>query len=304
MANLYFNGAVDADWNTLGNWWTNDTFTTQATSLPSSSDSIIVVSQLSDNTGFEAPTVVNLTVNDSSVGIEITTTGVATFNNSTLDQFGQINGNAIFNNSINNSDNGITGTATFNNGSNNNGNASNCIFNDTSDLGENSDISGNATFTRSSFVNDFYPINISGNIIFTSTIPLIFTFNGTEFNGSQWIYPNSTLFIFNNSSSCSFLNGPPNNGTFIFNDTSSAGINQGGGYIRNAIFYDNSFCEVVMYGRNTFYDNSYISTLAGAPNEEAIITFKDRSYNQMGITGSVTVNYGPGINDSDILGLP
>jgi len=59
-----------------------------------------------------------------------------------------------------------------------------------------------------------------------------------------------------------------------------------------------------MYGRNTFYDNSYIATFAPGTDGEAIITFKDRSYNQMGITGSVTINYGPGINDSDILGLP
>ena len=63
MATLYFNGAVDSDWAEIENWWTSDDFTTQASALPSSSDSVVLSSSCDTNSGSE-PTVVNLTIND------------------------------------------------------------------------------------------------------------------------------------------------------------------------------------------------------------------------------------------------
>ena len=66
MATLYFNGAVDNNWNTLGNWWTNSGLSIQATSLPSSSDSVIILEDVDSNSGSE-PTVVNMTVDGKNL---------------------------------------------------------------------------------------------------------------------------------------------------------------------------------------------------------------------------------------------
>jgi hypothetical protein len=42
MANLYYNAAVDTDWSTLGNWWTDSSYSTPASSLPSSNDDVSI----------------------------------------------------------------------------------------------------------------------------------------------------------------------------------------------------------------------------------------------------------------------
>jgi hypothetical protein len=140
MATLYFNGAVDSEWTELDNWWTDATFTTPATSLPSSSDNVIASASIASNSGSE-PTVANLTVqNYSSLGIIITVTGMATFNeNSRLegtitgdctfnhtsrhDSVGNIIGNCIFNDNAifkgDTSNNIVSGSITFNNNSQN-----------------------------------------------------------------------------------------------------------------------------------------------------------------------------------------
>jgi hypothetical protein len=84
MATFYFNGAVDSDWATLGNWWTSDAFTTQAAALPASGDSVVVTGNIDTNSGSE-PTVVNLTCTSPEyasgrISIAVTVTGNATFN--------------------------------------------------------------------------------------------------------------------------------------------------------------------------------------------------------------------------------
>jgi hypothetical protein len=115
MATLYFNAAVDADWDELGNWWTNSTFTSQAASLPTSADSVVLSATCDTNSGSE-PTVVNLTIDGSGVaiGIALSVTGVATFNDSSLVGGGStITGNAVFNDSSYNAGT-VTGNATFN----------------------------------------------------------------------------------------------------------------------------------------------------------------------------------------------
>ena len=141
MATLYFNGAVDSDWATLGNWWTNAGHTTQATTLPTSADDVIATDSILSNSG-SAPTVVNFTLNDPSttyrsLAIAITVKGDATFNDSSYnDNYGGVSSNATFNDSAYN-DGYITGDATFNGSSYNNGTVQ----------------YGNATFTGSSYNN-------------------------------------------------------------------------------------------------------------------------------------------------------
>ena len=136
MATFYFNGAVNGEWTELGNWWTDDTFTTQATALPTSSDSVIASATISSNSG-SAPTLVDFTLNDPSMNylmltIAITVTGTATFNLGCSNS-GTVVGNAVFNGDAFNNGT-ISGNATFNDSS----------YND-------SQINGNATFNDSSY---------------------------------------------------------------------------------------------------------------------------------------------------------
>lgn len=113
---LYFNGAVDSDWATLGNWWTSGAFTTQASALPTSGDSVVLSATCGTNSG-SAPTVVNFTLNDPDyyafyLFVAITVTGNATFNDGSYN-YGTVTGDATFNDSSYNSGT-VSGNATFN----------------------------------------------------------------------------------------------------------------------------------------------------------------------------------------------
>jgi hypothetical protein len=122
---LYFNGAVNGNWNNLGNWWTSGAFSTQASALPTSRDSVVLSKTCNANSG-SAPTVVNFTFNDPvgnfpvlGISLTVTVTGTATFNDS-ADNFGTVTGNAMFNDSTINGGT-VIGNATFNDSSRNNG---------------------------------------------------------------------------------------------------------------------------------------------------------------------------------------
>lgn len=167
MATLYFNGAVNNQWATLGNWWTNSGFTVQATSLPTSADDVVISS---DCYGIEV-TVLSLTVSgcalwDATVtflngatftngsfydgaGGLATLTGDATFNVTGNVAGGTIVGNAIFNDAT-----GIFGTiygnATFNDNSDCQGAVyGDVTFNDNSVLYD-GPVDGEATFNDNS----------------------------------------------------------------------------------------------------------------------------------------------------------
>ncbi len=81
---LYFDGAVDAEWTELGNWWLDDEHTVAATALPTAADSVIATASIGSNSGSE-PMVVNFTLNSNGedqyvMQISITVTGAAVFN--------------------------------------------------------------------------------------------------------------------------------------------------------------------------------------------------------------------------------
>ena len=174
--NLYFNGAIDNDWNTLGNWWNDSNYTDPATSLPSSIDNIFVVYESGGTTGIftnsgSVPTINNLYItsnnNEAYISIEINVLGLATFDGpntylyTTTPQSGHaiINGNCLFINGsspwstvVEPPEVTINGNVTFNDNSYNyrayiNGNA---IFNDNS-YNNNGTINGNVTFRGSSY---------------------------------------------------------------------------------------------------------------------------------------------------------
>lgn len=191
--NLYFNAAIDSDWNTLGNWWLDSSFTVQATHLPRSIDSVLVDlgfagSSLDANSG-PIPTVYNLTVGDSqenlprlSFSIDINILNVAIFSNNILVP-SNINGNVIFNDRTYGNGGTINGNCVFNNSSVNYSNITgNATFNDSS-LNSLGVIYGNATFNDNA-------ANSAGSI----TVDAVF--NDSAINGGV-VYGNA---IFNNNS--------------------------------------------------------------------------------------------------------
>jgi hypothetical protein len=129
-ATLYFNGAVDGAWTTVGNWWLDDEHTQAAGRLPTSADSVVARATL--NTG-SAKAVVDFSMIDeftagftfggtlavsgiaSFIGdcqTSATITGNATFSGGALNS-GPISGNATFNDFSVNAGS-VAGTATFN----------------------------------------------------------------------------------------------------------------------------------------------------------------------------------------------
>jgi hypothetical protein len=120
---LYFNGAVDDAWTTVGNWWLDEAHTEPAGRLPAEIDSVEATANITAN----GQTVVDFTLNDP-FGSEnlfsgtLTVTGMATFNGTSFVSFpsGTITGNATFNDSAVHGGT-INGDATFNDSSANAG---------------------------------------------------------------------------------------------------------------------------------------------------------------------------------------
>jgi hypothetical protein len=115
---LYFNGAVDNDWATVGNWWLDASHTQAAGRLPTGADSVIVTANITAS----GQTVVDFTLNDPegnffSLSGTLTVTGIATFNGGSFIA-GTVTGNATFNEFSSNSST-VTGNATFNDSSGN-----------------------------------------------------------------------------------------------------------------------------------------------------------------------------------------
>jgi hypothetical protein len=115
MATFYFGDFVNLEWTELGNWVMESPSGPPATSLPTSSDSVVLMAP-AEYSG-APPTVVNLTTsnafgyNEFYVG-GYTVTGVAKFYNSAI-LAGMITGNAEFYDSATISGGEVTGTATF-----------------------------------------------------------------------------------------------------------------------------------------------------------------------------------------------
>jgi hypothetical protein len=127
---LYFDGAVDGAWTTVGNWWLDAAHTQAAGRLPTSADSVVV----SANITASGQTVADFTLNDpnfvgNSLEGDLTVTGMATFNDATLND-GTVTGTATFND-LSAHDGTIVGDATFNGNSVNNGTVTGTITDNT-----------------------------------------------------------------------------------------------------------------------------------------------------------------------------
>jgi hypothetical protein len=146
MATLYFNAAVDNDWNTLGNWWTVSPGGTPAVGLPVAADSVEIHAVCSSNTG-GAITVTNMLVKATqNIGITMAVTGTATFEDGAFWSGGTLTGAAVFSGVGSNHNSGtIVGDPVFS--------GSGSFSNDA--------ITGNATFSG----QDSYSLGtVSGNV--------------------------------------------------------------------------------------------------------------------------------------------
>lgn len=211
---LYFNNAVDGDWQTLGNWWLDDQFTVPATKLPTSVDDVHILGPIDaagrdvgvlSNSGVK-PTVANVYVNSSKasniyISIELHVSGLATFDgeNSYLytdypeNGFAIINGNcsfingaSVWSNSYVISDAVINGNATFHNDSYN----------------ERGTINGVATFHNDSYNSG----TINGNAIFNDQARNRAELNIGMFTG---VVAGSAIFNDNSSDQGIVLNRKP-----------------------------------------------------------------------------------------------
>lgn len=261
MATLYFNGAVDDNWQTLGNWWTSydpetDTYSSPAAGLPTSADDVALRSSCGTNSG-SAPTVLTLIAdNAETLGISMTATGGFTFNNS-AQSTGTLTGDCVFDNSSYNGGT-IQGDCTFNNGANSAGSITgNCTFGGGSyNTGT---ITGNCTFDGGSYNTG----TITGNCTFS---------NGSynEYGGSAY-----TGEITGN---CEFSSGSENryvvfgNCTF-YGDSSNTGFVFGG-----AVFYGTSYSQGgYTTGSLTMYDYSSYTGAGYNVGEPSAATFNDFS---------------------------
>lgn len=313
MATFYFNGAVDGDWQTLGNWWMDSDHTVAATALPTSADSVIAVGNIDTNSGSE-PTVVNFTMDDPGeeyvyniMSVSVTVTGTATFNGSSSLFLGTVTGDATFNDSA--SSNGtVSGNATFNDSSYNEGYVGgDATFNDYSSVGGWSVTlqAGSLIFNDYStcYGNTYGPhifndgaraaggSTLYGDVTFTNSTFSFVPFGPQAVDGTvTFSSPTPVSFVIYgyeywmvNASAWNFVSPNP---TWTFNDSSAL------------IADSNMYAYGTIPGNATFNDNSYNG---GIVNGDA--TFRGQAYNQNGITGTVTLAYEKGINGSSILGV-
>jgi hypothetical protein len=273
MATLYFDGAVDGNWNTLGNWRLDNNTETRvpATGLPTSSDNAVLLygTDVTTNSG-PTPTVANL---DSEVAlwITITVTGMATFASGGYNS-GVIYGNVtIYSNS---NDGSVFGNLIMYSGSVQRGTVSqDAAFYSGSSNGEiynhyTGEVSGDATFYDAGCYN---VATVAGNATFYSS-----SFNGVYDEG---IY--GTIYgvgTFNDSSN---NNGATIGAGAVFNDFS---CHTSGGAGFNIVFNGSSY-----YGLGAFTSGN--------------VTFRGNSYNPNGISGTTTAAHGGCINGSSILGV-
>ena len=254
MANLYFNAAVDNDWDTLLNWWSDASFTIPSIALPATGDTVYIAADM--YTGPSVPVTLNhIYVADASTGggaflvrLNVNITSDVTFFDlsGTLGS-GQFVGNVIFNDSsYNDIYFAITGAVTFN---------------DSSYNADAAVITGATTFNDSSY--NVGIINGATTFNYLSSNSGIVTGN-CIFNGSSF---NTALA----------------SGTATFNDSS---YNNAGGLVDyETIFNDSSYNAGDLYDVSTFNNLSYNSGTIYSGG----VTFNNSSYNTGGV-GTATFN--------------
>lgn len=257
MATLYYNAAVNTNWSTLGNWWTNEACSAPASSLPSSVDSVIILGNIESNSGSN-PTVYHMTVSADVSNITIISVMGCEFYDS-ANYGGTITGNCTFYNTSKN-----TGTIT-----------GNCTFYDSSYNVYPGTITGNVTFNDNSGNGNSNDSITGGDIVGD----VIFNDYSTHISSSYSIEARITGNVTYNDSAYRYL-GVTYSNSVVFNDNS---VTEGGS------FYD---IDGNSYNPNTFVifnDSSWmLNTDVYLP-----VIMNDNSridYNSIGSETSVTLN--------------
>ena len=248
MATLYYTAEVSTDWNDLGNWWTDLDVPTQATTLPTSADDVVLSATCDTNNGSE-PTVVNLTYTSGYLGTVVNITGTATFNDGAYNDIG-LTGNPTYNGGSYNNAN-VTGNPTYNTGSYN--------F---------AGVTGNPTFNGSSY-ND-------------STVTGDATFNDTSVNYNT-VSNNAT---FNGDLNETAGSGSRNEGA-VTNDATfnESSYNNTGGTVGNlATFNNRTYNSGTVY--SAIFNNTSYNSYAGSGVVTTDATFNDSSYNGGTVSGN------------------
>lgn len=98
----YFNGAINDDWSTLGNWWNDAGFSVHSAGFPTGQDEIVVSANINNKSNMmDSTTIYKATFSGSAnLGIGITVDDVSVFNNtSAINMGGSVTGLAEFNDS-------------------------------------------------------------------------------------------------------------------------------------------------------------------------------------------------------------
>jgi hypothetical protein len=300
MANLYYNNAaVDYAWDTLGNWWSDASFTTPALALPTTGDTVYLTAGMTGGPSTSV-TLAHIYVDNCTVFLtgaigdatftnashqNSTITGNATFNESS-NYDSTVTGNATFNGTSQNSYGTITGDATFNDTSFNSGTVSgDAVFNGTS-LNY-SQVDGSSTFNDSSSNTiGLGGTSVTFNDSSSNTSPSggvyapIVTFNDNSTNyGTIGSYSYPTTATFNGSSANYFyVNGVATYNDYSFSNGFEAGDD---GITFNDYSYNNGYA---IFSLGSFNDYSYNSGTVGS------CTFNNYSYNS-GYIGDATIEW-------------
>ena len=246
MANLYYNAAVDATWDTLGNWWNDAAFTDPALALPADGDDVYLGAAMSSGPSVSV-TLNHIYVADASTGggsFYVNFSGAigdATFNDNS-NNYGIVSGDATFNDSSNNYGT-VAGNATFNDSSINDGGfypgtvTGDATFNDSS-INNGGTVTGNATFNDGSFNEGG---TVSGDATFndgshndSGTVTGDATFNDSSINNGGF-YPGTV------TGNATFHNASRNSGTVTGNATvyydGGDGQNPIGGTVSGTVTY-------------------------------------------------------------------
>lgn len=336
MATLYYNAAVDTDWNNPSNWWTDLACTISGT-VPASGDNAVVLGTVESNTG-STPTLTNFTGDGNyNIKINLNVNNLATFNNGyhfgdSSTNSGLLIGNCLFDYGINYGS--ISGNCTFKSGSSFNyyNITGNCLFENDSTatrLGTingsgifvnnaecNGTVNGNCVFSDSSYFGaDTQGSHvINGNVIFNNSLAERGTINGdVVFNGTSASFSNLTInpttqdpsgVIYNDYS---WHGGLSLYATFNDNSYVTGGVGPDGDITNTAIFNDYSRNDGIVQNA-TFNHASFNGQNLGRINGNCI--FNDVSYNIGNITNGLasagTREPWPikrGINGSSILGV-
>lgn len=297
MATFYFNGVIDSEWTTIGNWWMSfdgTNYSNQATVLPSSDDDVVVNGGVESNSGSPI-TILSLTMNDGYIQSQTEQDSIIIYVTNGTSLNGQTN---------------ITGPTTVNSDIVLYNSASigcvvngNITLNDTSyALGPFLQINGNVTFNDYSY---FYTgISSSTNLV---DIIGTATFNDYSYVQGDGLYASNA--IFNDSSYVlSDLGGVKAIDSIIFNDYSY--ISDYGYAVSpdgTIIFNDDSHIQddgsIVYSSLVTFKHNSYMTDNALIYDTVDNVIFNDNSMNRVGLGNNFILNRTTSPNGSSLLGI-